>query len=648
MKQLITVFSILWCCLGSPLFAATTLDSLAVEPPKVVMSGLDADLSIQFFASELPSSIEVLVNGKSYAVTPEAGKAVLSVPISAETIELNVSAGGQSTSTSIHPIPLWLSIVPPLLAILMALVFREVITALFLGIFCGAATIGIYQEGFLGIFSGLFAVIDTYLIGAMEDWSHLAVVVFSLVIGAVVAVISKNGGMHGVVNHISRYATTPRSGQMATWVLGVAIFFDDYANTLVVGNTMRPVTDRLFISREKLSYLVDSTAAPIAAIAFVTTWIGAELGYIKDSIVGLDGFAELGIKEYSIFLSSLPYSFYPVLTLGFMLFLIWRKRDFGPMWHAENRARTGGGVSKDKKPEASSGDEMDEFQPVEGIQPRAINAIVPIAVIIFGTLFGLAYTGYHADPSVWTNPEFSFSQKLSGIVGNSDSYSALLWASLSGLLVALLLSIGQGILTLQSGVETAMQGVKTMLTAIVILVLAWSLAQVTGELHTADFLTGLLSGNLSPYLVPALTFILAALTAFSTGSSWGAMAILYPLVLPACWQIGLDAGMDTETLLPIFYNAVASVLAGSVLGDHCSPISDTTILSSLASSCNHIDHVRTQLPYALTVGGVAIVVGIVPAAFGVPSWLLFILSLGLLYGIVQWFGKEVPDANQEA
>ncbi len=621
------------------------VDSFSITVPEVIMGDLNSTIAFECNEGLPEAPQELIINGKRYAITCVDHKAQVEVLIPAATTEIRVEMPGGGTQTvAISPIPLWLSLIPPLLAIVMALIFREVITALFLGIFCGAAIMGVYAEGFTGIFTGLFAVIDTYLIDAMADTDHLAVIVFSLLIGAVVAVISKNGGMQGVVNHISKYAKNARSGQTATWVLGVAIFFDDYANTLVVGNTMRPVTDRLLISREKLSYLVDSTAAPIAAIAFVTTWIGAELGYIKDSVNNLTGFAELGIGEYSIFLSSLAYSFYPILTLVFMLFLIFRNRDFGPMWKAEHRARTGGGVLNPTSVATDSKDEMAEFDPAEGVRTKAYNAILPIAVIILGTLIGLGYTGHQGDPSVWGDPNLGLFKKISQIVGNSNSYAALLWSSISGLIVALLLSIGQGLLSLQSSIETAMHGIKTMLSAIVILVLAWSLAKVTGDLHTADFLTGMLSGNLSPALVPALTFVLAALTAFSTGSSWGAMAILYPLVLPACWQIGIDAGLETEALLPIFYNAVASVLAGAVLGDHCSPISDTTILSSLASSCNHIDHVRTQLPYALTVGGVALFVGVLPAAFGVPAWLLFPVGFGALFAVVHWLGKPVPDS----
>ncbi|MEM9022885.1 MAG: hypothetical protein AAGB22_04040, partial [Bacteroidota bacterium] len=315
--------------------------SLTISLPKVVMSSLETPVTLQVepaaAALNLPNRVQV--NGQEQAVSWQDGKAkvVHRFPTGAD--PLTIVAGAARAEQTVHPIPAWLSVIPPLLAILMALVFREVLSALFLGIFVGAAIIGCYQEGWLGIFTGLFAVIDTYVLDSLTNSGHQSIGVFSMVIGAVVAVVSRNGGMQGVVNRIAAMANTARSGQLATWILGISIFFDDYANTLVVGNTMRAVTDKLRISREKLSYLVDSTAAPVAAIAFVTTWIGAELGSIEDGIADIP---EMQGSVYSIFVHSLAYSFYPIFTLAFMLMLVLKNRDFGPMYRAEHRARTTG------------------------------------------------------------------------------------------------------------------------------------------------------------------------------------------------------------------------------------------------------------------------------------------------------------------
>ncbi|WP_051568427.1 Na+/H+ antiporter NhaC family protein [Crocinitomix catalasitica] len=563
-------------------------------------------------------------------------------------------------------IPLWTSILPPLIAIFLALIFKEVVFSLISGIFIGSAIIGFYADGFIGIFSGFFTVIDTYIIGALNDSGHLSVIVFSILIGGIVAIISRNGGMQGIVNRITKYANTVRNGQLATWCLGLAIFFDDYANTLVVGNTMRPVTDRLKISREKLAYIVDSTAAPVSAIAFVTTWIGAELGYIASGVEGINANGEV-ISEgvYSIFLNSLVYSFYPILTLFFVFYLIIRQKDFGPMLKAERRARIGEVIN----PEVNNADltEIEDLKPVSGIKYRAFNAVIPVGIIVFGTMLGLMFTGFdslknellggHPELNLnswgdtWSNMSLldgspdSFTRKLGTLIGASDSYAALLWSSLSALVFAIFLTVGQRIMKLEETVNTAVSGFKTMISAILILILAWALASVTEDMHTAEFLTGLIGDSISPWLIPAITFILAAVVAFSTGSSWSTMALVYPIILPAAWAIATSDTYAYEyaDAMALFYNTVSAVLAGAVLGDHCSPISDTTILSSLASGSNHIDHVRTQIPYALTVGLISVVMGTILSALGLHPLLGMLLGGIAIVLVIELFGK--PSDN---
>lgn len=585
----------------------------------------------------LPSSCSnctVLINGKTTElIVNEAGESLVNISLE-ESASVSVSTGDVIFPDTINVIPLWLSIIPPLLAIFLALVFKEVVTSLLVGIFSGVLIIKLYAGSFFAALLGSFTtMIDTYILNSLNDSGHLSIIVFSTLIGGMVSVISKNGGMQGVVNRISKHATTAKSGQLATWFLGIAIFFDDYANTLIVGNTMRPITDKLRISREKLAYLVDSTAAPIAAIAFITTWIGAELGYIESGIETIQGLDE---SVYSIFISSLAYSFYPIFALVFMLILILRERDFGPMYESEKEARLG---EKLDESTVVKNEELEEFTAKEGIAYKAYNAIVPVLVVIAGTVIGLLYTGW--DQTIMDDSTLSFGRKISTIIGNADSYKALLWSSLAGLFMAIVLSVSQKLLNIHQSINAAISGFKTMLTAIIILVLAWSLALVIEDLHTADFLTSIMSDNVSPYFVPTLTFLLAAVVAFSTGSSWGTMAILYPLMLPSSWAICLAAGMPEAETLAIFHNVVACVLAGAVLGDHCSPISDTTILSSLASSCNHISHVRTQMPYALTVGSVAIIFGTIPAAFGIPFWVTIPLGILMLYLIIGKIGKRI-------
>jgi len=522
------------------------------------------------------------------------------------------------------PMPLWLSILPPLVAIVMALLIKEVISSLFVGVFTGAFIMALYggASPTAAMGGGLMRVVDTYVVGSLFDADHVTIIVFTLIIGGMVRIITANGGMQGVVNWLSRRAKGPRSGQLMTFLMDLCIFFDDYSNTLVVGNTMRPIADKLKVSREKLAYIVDSTSAPVVAVAFVTTWIGAELSYIQDGInaIGLD------TSAYSVFFHSLAYSFYPFLTLGFVLMLIFSGRDYGPMLKAERKARLASSTESEMTDSVSK-------------PAHIIDAIVPLLVLIFGTIIGLIVTGY--DAIVWQDTS-SFFANLSATIGAANSYQALLWASLASLLTAILVTLLRGSLAFSKVMEEMVEGFKSMFNAVLILTMAWSIALVTKDMHTAEFVSQLLvQWSLSPVLVPILTFVLAALIGFSTGTSWGTMAILYPLILPASWLLCQEQGMSVDAIMPLFYNVVASVLAGSVMGDHCSPISDTTIMSSLASSCNHLQHVATQMPYALTVGAVALLLGVLPTALGLPSWVSFLMGFIVLGLIVRLVGKKV-------
>ncbi|MBX2816729.1 MAG: Na+/H+ antiporter NhaC family protein [Saprospiraceae bacterium] len=564
----------------------------------------------------------------------------------------------------IKRIPLWLSIIPPLMAIALALLFKEAVVSLFVGVWAGAFIAGgMRWDSLWGIFQSFFAVVDKYVITALTDSGHMSVIVFTILIGGMVAIISRNGGMAGVVKSLSKYAQSRRSTQFVTWLLGVAIFFDDYANTLIVGNTMRSVTDRFRISREKLAYIVDSTAAPVAAVAFITTWIGAELGYIDSGLAVLSNF-EYEMTPYAVFINSLKYSFYPILTLAFILFLVYQRKDFGPMLKAEQRAYHQGQVSSAATPEEDEPN-MEDLSPVAGAPQKWIHAAAPVGMVIAMTIVGLLSTGMnslydelsaimsieHSWSAIWSNmgslfPEGTggFFRKIGKLIGASDSYVALLWASVSGVVVAIGITLYGRIMSLLETIHTMTTGFKTMIPAFIILTLAWSLALTTEELHTADYLSSALEGNVNPFVLPVLTFVLSAFIAFSTGSSWSTMAILYPIVIPTTWIVCQGAGLESAISLEILLNVISVVLGASVLGDHCSPISDTTILSSLASDCNHIDHVRTQLPYALVVGVVSLTCCGLSTLLGggwLISILLLLVSLALLYGIVWKFGQVV-------
>jgi Na+/H+ antiporter NhaC len=630
-----------------------------------------------FASPDATGSALININGEEKAVSFSQGFAPYPDPVDAKGSLLLLTAPSGELSLyhlsarpsgehRLRPIPMWLSVVPPLVAILLALVFREVIVSLFAGVWTGAFIAGgLRIESPYYFLMSFWEVVNTYVIKALNDGGHLAILVFSLLIGGMVALISRNGGMAGIVLSLSRLARSPRSAQFTTWLLGVAIFFDDYANTLIVGNTMRPVTDKFRISREKLAYLVDSTAAPVASVAFITTWIGAQLGYIDSGIGSLQGF-DRSLTAYAIFLNALPFSFYAFFTLIFMLLVIYTRRDFGPMYAAELRAFRSGETSRPASA-ISAGHEAEAMQPIAGAPLRWYNAFIPVILVVLVTIFGLLDTGMQACfdelsamgsapdvqswSAIWSRlglltsvEQPGFILKLGKIIGAADSYTALIWASLSGVTAALLLTLGGRIMNIGDSMSTVITGFKTMLPALMILTLAWSLAAVTESLHTAGFLTTALKDSINPYALPALIFVLAASISFSTGSSWSTMAILYPIAIPITWAVAQSAGMDSAAANMLLFNIIAIVLSASVLGDHCSPISDTTILSSLASDCPHIDHVRTQLPYALLTGLVSIVSGTIAALLG--GGLLVCLSLLLAGTLLLWlilrkFGRTV-------
>lgn len=519
----------------------------------------------------------------------------------------------------------WPSVLPPLVAIGFALAFKRVIPALFIALWLGAWLL--HDLSLVGLGRGLLDTVQVFARDELADRDHAAIIIFTLMIGGMVGIISRNGGMQGIVASIVRWADDARHACLATAGMGMAIFFDDYANTLVVGNTMRPVTDAMGVSREKLAYIVDSTAAPVACIALVTTWVGYEVGLIGDAIDKIEG---LDMQAYLVYLNTIPYSFYPILALSFVFMVCVSGRDFGPMRKAEERAR-GGQVAPSDLADSGAASDAAPIRPVRHAPQRALNAILPVAVMIGAVVVGLYVTGKAgvATPNAG----------LREIIGAADSYTALMWASLLGVLVGAFLSLVQRILTLEQVVDAWYRGLRSMIKAMIILILAWSIGTVTSELGTSEFLVRAMGGALPAWILPALVFLLAAGTGFGTGSSWGAMGILVPLVVPLTWAVMESQGLTGPEHWHLLFSAIASVLAGSVWGDHCSPISDTTILSSLASGCDHIEHVRTQLPYAGLVGLVSLVLCSVPVALGLPWWAGLGLSLVVLGALLRVMGR---------
>jgi Na+/H+ antiporter NhaC len=536
----------------------------------------------------------------------------------------------------------WVSLLPPLIAIGLALITREVVLSLFAGIWIGAL--------FLVNFNPLEGTAQSLdlLVNAMVNADHISIIVFSMLLGGMVGVMSRGGGNQGVVSVLGKFAKDRKSGQLFSWASAFSLFFDDYASTLILGNALRPMTDRLNISREKLAYIVDSTAAPLAVIAIITTWIGFEITQIQNALSGLAAQTTDPVlatqlmagadNAFTIFLDSIPYLFYPILALAFVLMTILMKREFGPMLVAERRAASGGGVIRPgSSPAADTTHEA--LQPIEGKPKRWYNAGLPVISVIIVALFGLYRTG-----SAALAPGES---GLTMIIGNADPFAALLWASFTGVIVAIALVVGQRILSVTQAVESMVGGMQSMLMAVIILILAWGLAGVTQEIGTGTYLSSLFEESLPLSLLPGLVFFIAAITAFATGTSWGTMAILFPVVIPLAISMGAGVGFAGGENYGILLGVISSVMAGAVFGDHCSPISDTTVLSSMSSACDLVDHVNTQLPYALVVAFVALVVGELPAALDWlhPVWGL-LAGLIILYAILKFYGKD-PEAVVE-
>jgi Na+/H+ antiporter NhaC len=522
----------------------------------------------------------------------------------------------------------WLSVIPPVLAIGMALVTRQVVVALLLGVYCGSLII----TGNPG--SAFLRVGDTYLVGALADDSHAAILMFSSILGGMVGVLSRSGATEGVVHWLTTRVAGRRGGQVSTVIMGTIIFFDDYANTLLVGSTMRPWTDRLKISREKLAYLVDSTAAPVATVAVISTWVGFEVGLIQEAMSRLGG----ETNAYTFFLQTIPYSYYPLLTLLFVYLVAFTGRDFGPMRTAEQRAYHEGQVLRPGARPASEAPQPDD-ELAAGYGGKAASPLlagIPILSVILTTALGIYFNGRQAALADGTsNPT------LRDALNSADSFAVLTWAALIGATLAVVLVVGSRRLSLMDALDGFMDGVKAMVIAVTILLLAWSLSAICDSLGTANYLVEVSRQVLSARLLPMVVFVLAAAVSFATGTSWGTMAILMPLVYPLGHQLPLEAGLPAATALHIHLAAVSAVLAGSVFGDHCSPISDTTILSSLASGSDHVDHVKTQMPYALTVAGISALCGYLPVGFGVPPWLSLALGVAGVVLVVWRVGKTV-------
>ncbi len=637
-------------------FAATARaeNAFTVNVPRIILSGIPFQITVQptpqlyvrYAGEEIPYRVVDLRSGAlwqkgQFKVDPANPQPLviksLESPESGKR-ELQIQLGDFRQTVSTRTIPAWFSILPPLLAILLALVTRQVIIALFFGIWLGVTFVYDFNP-----LLGFLFTLNEYIVNALATPDRISILVFSLVLGGMVGVITRSGGTQGIVDKLATYAKNARLGQLATWAMGVFIFFDDYANTLIVGNTMRPLTDKLRISREKLSYLVDSTAAPVANIAIISTWIGYEISLIDQS------FSSLGLHEnaYITFIKTIPYNFYPLYALIFGFFVAYLVRDFGSMYRAEIRARHSGKVLREgAMPLADL--TSTEATTEENIPRRWYNAFIPIAVVIVTVMAGLVYTGYqNVTESGESLAGIGGIHQISLIIGNADSFAVLMWASFLGSITAIVLALLQRLLSLHQAMEAWVKGIRSMVMAAIILTSAWAIGQICQDLFTADYVIHLTRQFLTPHWLPLVTFLTAAVISFATGTSWGTMAILMPIAIPLAVKFpGEFGGIAAAHAMNLLLSTVAAVLAGATFGDHCSPISDTTIMSSMASGADHIDHVRTQLPYAITVGLVASLFGYIPIGFNLSDWWVLLLGTVVLFLIVRFVGKSTREPQE--
>ena len=526
-------------------------------------------------------------------------------------------------------LPGWLTLLPPLVAIILAFLTRQVLVALFCGVWVGAC----FSYSLHPVRSFLYSI-DTYIVGALSDTDHAIVILFSFGLAGTIGVITYIGGIRGVVEIVSRWAKGPRSGQVATWFLGLFIFFDDYANSLIIGNTMRPFTDKVRVSREKLAFIVDSTAAPVATIGVISTWTAFQIGLISQ---------ETNIKDkigdpYLFFLESIPYSFYSILTLFLVLICGLMLRDFGPMRKAEERCRKTGKVLRDgAKPLLD--DTIAQLGTSDDLKPRWINAVLPIFCVIAFTLIGLYTTGIEALGAE------ADGAGLGKIIQSGDSFSALLWGTMGASMVAILMALGQRF-PLDETIESWITGARSIVLALLTLLLAWSIGAVCKDIHTGAYVASISGGVLTPQILPLVAFISAAIIAVATGTSYGTMGLMVPIFLgQLMFPLAETAGIDPETTRHLALALLASILGGAVFGDHCSPISDTTVLSSMASGADHIDHVKTQFPYAMLTAGICVPIYLLVGFAGVGPALALPIGLAAVFFVFRVISKDTGNVR---
>ncbi len=500
---------------------------------------------------------------------------------------------------------LW-SLLPPIVAIGLALITKEVYSSLFIGVITGGV---IYSAATDGGFEGVLnVVIKDGLIGNISDEYNVGILIFLVVLGIMVVLMNKAGGSRAygewAVEHIKS-----RSGAcFSTFLLGVLIFVDDYFNCLTVGSVMRPVTDKFNVSRAKLAYFIDATAAPVCIIAPISSWAAAVSGTVE------------GVNGIKLFVSTIPYNLYALLTLLMVTLMCFNEIDYGPMKQHEENAKNGDLFTTPNRVNA-------EDVPSIGLHGSVLDLVLPVVILIVCCVTGMIYTG-----------GFFGGESFVNAFANCDASYGLSMGSIFALLLVIVYFLIRRTLSFHQMMESVVDGFKQMVPAIMILTFAWTLKSMTNLLEAGEFVSGLVANAMTiRVLLPVILFVVAIGLSFATGTSWGTFGILIPIVTNV-FSADLAGAAETGDIPALVVICISACLAGAVCGDHCSPISDTTIMASAGAQCNHVNHVSTQLPYAFTVAGVCAVGSLVAgltqnviAVLAVSVILLFAVLLGIKY-----------------
>lgn len=519
-------------------------------------------------------------------------------------------------------------LLPPLLAIALAMATGEIIPALFAGVWVGALMVAGYNP-----VGGTVQLIDWYIENATDSW-NAAILLYDFVLGAFMGLLYTSGAVHSAARSISKRIKSAKGATFGASLLGVAVFFDDYGNTVIVGNSMRPVTDKLRVSRELLSYIVDSTAAPVAGIALVSSWIGYEVGLIKDSIDTLRAQAEAGLisvapeyEAYMMWLNAVPYHFYSILAILLVFLVVLTRRHYGPMLQAEWRAIKEGKVIRDGATPLLPTEEVLGAEPTSRKQASGWLFAIAMIILVIVTLLGMWATGAEELGKFWETP---FTEALM----NADTAKALFWAGMATYLLTFAWVLLGRIMSFREVMRQTVRGMYLMVLPNTILLHAWCIKSATDAVGTADYVIhGAVVVGLSVFLVPLIIYLVSMFISFTTGTSWGTFGVMMPIAVPMAWQLALLQYPDNIGIAYLVaFASIGAVFGGGIFGDHCSPISDTTIMSSMFSASDHIDHVSTQLPYAVTAGFVGIVLYAL-LALGITSPLV-LLPTGVILLVI--------------